>query len=195
MGKFKEIHANLDISMAYVEEDYLRWLKSLVGIYQDSTYDILLKELHTIIYFWLIPNDDNRAVDGRVFRERFVDDQGYDDEVLAYLNVPEATFLEVLIGIAEHMHNIADLQEDEELFFWELIENIGLIKFSDDVYFENGGHAEVERIVEKVLTRDYGRNGVGSLFPLREAKKDLRTVEIWYQMHAYLEEKYCWGSW
>lgn len=195
MGKYKEIHANLDIPLEYINHAYLVWLKNLVGIYKDSTYDILLKKLYDIIFIWLVPNDDNRAADGRYLRERFVEDQGYDDEVHSYLNVPEATFLEVLIGIAEHMHVLADLQEDDELFFWELLENIGLTRFSDDVYHEMGGSIEVERIVYGVMTRDYGRNGVGGLFPLRTTSKDQRTVELWYQMHAYLEEKFNWGFW
>ena len=40
------------------------------------------------------------------------------------------------------------------------------------------------------VERRYKRSGEGGLFPLKNAAKDQRKVEIWYQLSSYLLENY-----
>jgi hypothetical protein len=67
-------------------------------------------------------------------------------------------------------------------WFWEMISNLGLFCM-DDYNFDL---KYVDEVVTKFLDRDYLSNGEGGLFIINDAIKDLREVEIWYQMMWYL---------
>ena len=43
-------------------------------------------------------------------------------------------------------------------------------------------------VIGRFLNRQYERNGEGGLFTVEHCNRDLRTVEIWYQMCWYLDE-------
>ena len=60
---------------------------------------------------------------------------------------------------------------------------------SDDNWDEESSE-KVDYYVDKLLGRDYFRDGFGGLFPLKHAKKDQRKVEIWYQLQNWLMENY-----
>ncbi|MGE5418510.1 MAG: hypothetical protein ACM3N1_00240, partial [Accumulibacter sp.] len=75
-------------------------------------------------------------------------------------------------------------------WFWELMENVGLNKFTDDDYFDMGGTLKINHILGTVLGRTYKRNGEGGLFPIKKTIKDQKKIEIWYQMCEYLNENY-----
>ena len=47
----------------------------------------------------------------------------------------------------------------------------------------------VTQVFNKLLDRTYDWDGVGSLFPVRDSVNDMREIEIWYQMMAYLNER------
>jgi hypothetical protein len=68
--------------------------------------------------------------------------------------------------------------------------NVGLDKFTDENYLDFDGREMIEIILEKIVSRSYHRNGRGSLFPLKHHKKDMRKVELWYQMAEYFMENY-----
>lgn len=199
MGKFKEAHLVGYTSKEHLHDIYWRWLCELVGAttpYDDS-YFILLKKLYNFPFEWHVPNDDNRISEGLRIREAFVDDHDLGDKELDILNEHRCSFLEVIISLAIHMDDLLtdfDAMPEVGSYFWELLENVGLTRFTDDEFYYKGGNFEVSRIILNILTRDYGRNGEGGLFPLRETSQDQRKVELWYQMHAYLEETHSLDS-
>jgi len=171
--------------------EYFHWLCDLIEVNApDKSYWFLANDLHRREFFWLISNDDNRANDGRNLRDLFADDEKYDD--IEPINGP-CTVLEMLIGLAMRMDGImADLDNTNRTskWFWEIITNVGLDKFNDDVYFELNGEININTAIDIILERTYRRNGKGGLFPLKFNKKDQRKVEIWYQMSEYLLENY-----
>lgn len=174
-----------------IEADYFQWLCGLVMIDEpDHSYWVLAKELHVRRFVWTIPNDDNRNKDGEKLREIFADESFYDN--CDCLRGP-ASVLEVLIGIAKRMESILydpKMGDRTVNWFWELIENLGLQRFTDEEYYLNGGPILVDQILSIWMHRSYKKTGVGGIFPLKNAKKDQKKVEIWYQMHAYLAENY-----
>lgn len=175
-----------------VENAYFNWLCEPISA-SDRSYKKLLTRLHSIEFTWFVPNDDNRGFDGEKLRTRFAEVYNiglYERSVL--FNRP-CTVLELLIGLSITIEDImVDIEESEHIdgWFWELIANLGLCEFSDDEYDANGGHIVVWKQVQKMLKREYGRNGDGGLFPLAHAKTDQRKVELWYQLNSYLIEKY-----
>ena len=63
-----------------------------------------------------------------------------------------------------------------------MITNLGL----GSMYDSNYDKIYVRKTVERFLNRDYEPNGKGGLFTIRNCNRDLRQVEIWYQLNWYL---------
>lgn len=166
---------------------YFSWLCEIIEAdYTEESYYILLKKLHSIPFTFKIYNDVNRVLDAKKLRHEYFGDS-------PDVEGGNVSVLEVLIGISERCSDASMEETDEDLtgrWFWELISNLDLAKYTDELYYEVHGNYEVNRIVGIFLDRKYDRNGSGGIFPLRESIKNQRKIEIWYQMNAYLQEKY-----
>ncbi len=170
-----------------LDELYFLWLCGQVGSVEDNrnpsrNYWRLLKRLYIKEFVWIIPNDDNRAEDGRDLRSEF-----FSNNKVAAMDTDWFTLgcsmLELLIGLARRLSFEAD--GEPRFWFWHLVENLGLEKYNDNTYIPE---KEVDDILDQVIWRTYRRNGKGGLFPLRKATEDQRDVELWYQLSAYLLE-------
>ena len=154
---------------------------------KEDEYKKLLGQLHDTDFYSLIPNDDNRAEDGKQFREIFTNDYGR--QALSFSETDPCTVLEMLIGLSfrlefELSQSIWEKTPSE--WFWILVDNLELSEYNDENYDDE----IVVSIIEKFLSRGHERNGNGGLFPLKRPQKDQRRVEIWYQMSAYVLENY-----
>lgn len=162
---------------------YLTWLYGQVASTKTrtgpKTYWNLLNQLFHIEFAWFVPNDDNRAEDGRELRAEWASIEG-ENPPHEWLSLG-CNFLELLIGLARRLAFETDSKAAD--WFWQLISNLGLSGYTDRKYFEA---EEVEDVTHRVIFRSYDRNGNGGLFPLRCASKDQRKVEIWYQLSEYL---------
>lgn len=189
MGRFSELSVHDRMSVDEVRDVYFQWLCMIVKTdYTEDDYSILLKHLHSREFTWFVPNDDNRASDGQKLREMFIDELGLGDFELSALYGP-CSVLEMIIGLAIRIDDIMDDMTDGShagKWFWELIHNLGVDTFSDAY----GNHIEIDIAVSDLLWRRYERNGNRGLFPLVRTNVDQRKVEIWYQMNAYLMERY-----
>lgn len=170
-----------------LNDRYFDWLCDIVvpfGCYR------LLAYLHGIDFTYTIPMDGNRAEDGIEMRYRFASDEGYDYRIVAnYIDDRPCSVLEMLVALAvrceEHIMYDPDMGDRTCVWFWEMISSLGLDSMSDE-YFDEG---QVEDVIEHFLNRDYEPNGKGGLFTVTHASRDMRNIEIYYQMHAYLEDK------
>jgi hypothetical protein len=137
-------------------------------------------------FVWSIHNDDNRAEDGRELRDEFLAETNSEaDDAWATL---ECSIFELLVALSRRAAYETENQATE--WFWHFLGNLGLARYSDAVY-RNYNHrtvTEVSEILDIFVTRSYGREGHGGLFPLRRARRDQRRVELWYQLQAYLLE-------
>jgi len=169
------------------EEDYFRILCGLAGIkkpLETSGYKLIMKKLYNTEFYWNIPNDDNRALDGKNLRDKF--GWNYRDR--------ECSFLEMLLALAircdEDVMYTPEDGDRTEHWFWMMMQNLGLSRCRDNDFEDSWTMSDVTYVTENMMARDYATNGIGGLFPLRRPKKDQRKVEIWYQMSAYLLENY-----
>lgn len=169
-------------------EKYYNWLASLVNSDgRGDNYSSLLEQLHLTIFSddtaVLIPNDPNRIVDGIGLRERYC----LRYRVKNYNDIFEesCTLLELFVSLSMRMEDQFGIK-DYVSWFWELIGNLKLTQFDDESY----SYKDVDKILKKFLMRRYSKNGNGGLFPLLYPSEDQRTLEIWYQMNAYLNENY-----
>lgn len=167
---------------------YFDWLVSLTGEL-GSQYQSLLSIAHTIFFYEIIPNDENRVQDGLDLRAEYTRISG------KTTNFPqECTFLEMLIGVARRMDYLAKNENDVRIdntrtWFWALISNLDLVGCTDDILDRDFALSRnVMRSFSNVVDRYYHSSGKGGLFPLQNSKKDQRDVEIWGQMNYWLSE-------
>lgn len=160
----------------------------------NEMYSMLLRKLEEREFYWSVPNDDNRAADGKYLRIEFQDEIG-DGSYFKNIDAP-CTVLEMMIGVAERMDDV--LYDSEcgpriDVWFWEIIENLGLSKSTDLEISEHGdfGNQYIDSAITQLLERTFGRNGVGSMFPIyKNVSKNQRTSEIWDEMNDYITENF-----
>lgn len=160
------------------ESDYYIWLRDMVD--RDS-YQKLLKQLDTTPFEWILALDKNRSEGGLQLRVKYSMEYSVD---LDDVRTGPCTVLEMLIGVADHMMD--QLTCDIYTWFWQLVENVHLEQFDDDNYDPRG----VEFILNSWLHRNFGKDGEGSIFPLKCYDGDCRYIDIWSQMNAWINENY-----
>lgn len=176
---------------------YFCWLIRLIGNeYIELNYQKLLWKLYITDYIWELDYDKNRAADGLFLRRLFekethlhnVSDAVFGSSVMA--PIKPCSVLEMLIALARKAED--DIMHDpiygdrSGLWFWTMLENLGLDIYDDYYYFES----EIDKILDIFLHHRYQNNGSGGAFPIISNTRDLRKTDLWWQMNAYLEEHY-----
>ncbi|QBZ73602.1 hypothetical protein SEA_ROSAASANTEWAA_38 [Streptomyces phage RosaAsantewaa] len=173
--------------MEPLDELYFIWLHGQVSDLRDlnpsRTHLQLLRKLYTTEFVWLIPNDDNRLEDGKFLRRQFLREENIHDVDRQWMELG-CSVLELMVGLAQRLSFEAD-EGEPHYWFWKLMENIGLRSYTDDFELPED---EVDSVLDRVIWRQYRRNGDGGFFPLKGRCRDQRKVELWYQMSAYVLE-------
>lgn len=169
-----------------LDELYFTWLYSQVETVEAAnpsrTYWRILKILFAKEFLWIIPNDDNRAEDGKDLRHEFIRCEGLEDVDSHWMELG-CSMLELLIALSRRLAFEDDGEPDR--WFWELMENLDLERYNDAAFIPE---EEIDQILDEVIWRTYKRNGVGGLFPLKKTNDDQRENELWYQLSAYILE-------
>lgn len=170
--------------------DYFEWLLDIVcgKRYSDQiSFRKLLMRLHETEFRFTIPMDRNRAEDGANLRYRFAREYGFDD-IPSCLN-GSCSVLEMMVALAmkcEEWMDDALIGNRTGQWFWQMVTNLGLGSMMDSRYDRN----IVDQAIARFLDRKYEADGRGGLFRISEKNrhyKDLRDVEIWYQLCWYLD--------
>lgn len=149
----------------------------------------MLRALHDIPFTYILDKDENRYFDGVDLRYRFAITNGYEaksDTIEGILDGP-CSVLEMMVALSLRMEeNIMDntaYGNRTAQWFWQMIVNMGLGGQYNQLFDKKYVHDTVQRF----LDRKYEKNGKGGLFTVRHTNRDLRKVEIWYQMNWYLD--------
>lgn len=180
-----------------VQNEYLNWICDYIqapgyitrGI--ANKYSKLIQHLYHTEFYYTIPMDANRYEDGIALRYRFGREKGYDDPIIAhYLDMTSCSVLEMMVALAirceEHIIYDDEVEYQVGLLFWEMIKNLGILDMSNYIYDE----VFVDDALTNFLERRYDSDGRGGLFWIEGCNKDLRSVEIWYQLNWYLNDIY-----
>lgn len=173
-----------------VSNEYFEWLHDLAckDRYPDEvSFRKLLMHLYNTDFRYSIARDEDRAHDGRDLRYRFGRHNGYSKyDIQDILDTRPCSVFEMILSLAirceEDIMDNAEFGDRKKQWFWIMIVNLGLGSMTDDRY----DRRLVDNIVNRFLDREYEPNGRGGLFVVRDAQYDLRSLEIWYQMCAYL---------
>jgi hypothetical protein len=168
-----------------LELGYFAWLKSRVGM---EHHQRLLLELYLTPFRWTMDMDENRAGDGLSMRYRYSYSKGLSKEDRDKLDkIRPCSVLEVMISMAVRAEEEYMVSGDDDMtakWFYHMVASLGLIGMND-VKFDR---EKVQEKLNKMMNRDYSPNGLGGLFFIPGYDRDdLRTVELWYQMMAYLD--------
>ena len=168
--------------------DYFEWLWNFTKCRGHSQNRKIITLLHNTEFRYSIPMDANREEDGIDLRYRFITEVGIPknyQEVYAYLDGP-CSVLEMMIALAirceESIMDDPDIGDRTSEWFWLMMKNLGLDYMSDRKFDRD----IAEEKISIFLDRRYKRNGEGGLFVVN-GRRDLRKVEIWYQMCWYLD--------
>lgn len=174
-------------------DDYFLWLCETVDA--DLTrYSELLYILHDTDFVWVVPQDESRETEGLMLRESFYNLDNSQDWIM-FLDKP-CSVLEVLIPIAHRMNDILESEDSSDMtrvWFWELIRNLGLKKYSNirlEYEDREDDLIDIHLILSSWMNREFEPDGTGSIFPLKSPTKDQRERTIIYQMYDYLFENY-----
>lgn len=170
------------------DERYLSWLCGLIA-YDERRKDSKIRNSVPMIrglfdesFRYFIPNDDNRADEGQCLRIIYIETTQNRLEPPFYFR--DCSVLEMMIALSERMafqifNPMKEQEPDAPSCFWEIIDNLKLKPNQSNV-----------AIIHKLNTREYMESGLGGMFPLNDPREDQRTIEIWYQMMAYINEHY-----
>ncbi len=172
-----------------LSKEYFEWIYQLVCDDKRLSYRKLLNHLHNIEFVYFIGMDGNRAEDGIDLRYRFGYERDYEYPMIAaYLDRNSCSVLEMITALAirceEHIMDDPDIGDRTGQWFWYMIKNLGLYSMSDNRFNAD----QVNSVISRFLNRQYGKNGKGGLFTVEKTERDLREVEIWYQMCWYLDD-------
>lgn len=165
--------------------NYYQWLCDIVcgnRFSNNISYNRLLSYLSHREFTVIIPKDINRAKDGVDLRYRYQSITG------EYVNYDEpCSVLEMMIALAirceETIMDNPEYGDRTGQWFWIMVRNLGLYSMTDDRF----DIEHLDLILYRFLNRQYEPNGKGGLFIIKDCDRDLRDVEIWYQLCWYLE--------
>jgi len=175
-----------------INQRYFGWMYDLVCAgkrFRRSSFKKVLTYLHQVDFCYTIAMDENRESDGIDLRYRF----GYendisDHEIASVLDNRPCSVLEMMVALSlrceENIMDDPDIGNRTGLWFWEMMKSLGLYSMSDSRFSKK----QADIIVQRFLNREYGRDGQGGLFTISAPPRDMRSVEIWYQMMWHLDE-------
>lgn len=171
--------------------DYFDWLAEFVDLYSDEhmMYSDVVKYLYTTQFYCTIDLDFNRCKDATsILYLKYLNEMHIDYDINTVYD-RDCSVLEVLIALSFRCER--DIMSepgsyDDAKWFWIMLDNLGLLELSDDVFDEE----DADYILETWLDRDFAYNGNGSIFPILSPKRDQRQIEIWDQMADYIDENY-----
>src|SRR4051794_10175629 len=170
-----------------LKEAYFHWLVSQVREkeHETRTYWDLLRLMHEKEFVWIVPNDDNRIADALDLRREFLHENRNRGD-LTIEDFGPCSVLEVLIALSRRCEFNAPGDATAEEWAWKLINNLRLSGKSDPL--SRRGANKVDKILDALIWRTFHPSGEGGFFPLTWPQQNQAKIEIWAQMHAYLNE-------
>ena len=173
-------------------EQYYDWLYKIVcGEWEprNLSFHRLLMFLYNRDYTPACEMDISRVTDGRNLRYRFAteNDIPYAKIDSEFQGVP-CSMLEMMVALAirieEHIMEDSSAGNRVGQWFWNMVVSLGLAAMDDQRFNED----RADFIINRFMDRGYQPNGAGGLFTLSYPTEDMRQLDIWYQLMAYLNE-------
>lgn len=180
------------MTITEITEQYYDWLYKIVcGEWEprNLSFHRLLMHLYNRNFTPACEMDSCRATDGVALRYRFATENDIPyakiDEVFQGV---QCSMLEMMVALATRIeeHIMEDRSAGNRVgqWFWSMIVSLGMAAMDDSRFNEN----RADFIIDRFMCRGYQPNGAGGLFTLNHPTEDIRQLDIWYQLMAYLQE-------
>lgn len=178
--------------MSDIEKEYYNWICGLMcgkDHFKLTSFSNLLSMLYDREFIWTIQQDENRAEEGIELRCRFVREYEYEmSYITRYLGGRRScSILEMMAALAirceENIMDDPEIGDRTTQWFWSMVDSLGL----GAMYNSRFNPDYIDDVLTKFIKRDYSPNGKGGLFTIKKYPRDLRQVEIWYQLCWYLD--------
>lgn len=160
-----------------------------------GTHKLLLRKLYDLEFYATLDRDNDRISHGLDLRNKYDNYRMYPWEDKE--RYKPCSVLEVMISMCDYLetHIMSNELYGNRFgkWFWTMVENAGL-SFLDDKSYTFDADDYITMVINRICDRRYEANGDGSFFPLREPRKDMRDVDLWYQMQWYITENFN-GDW
>lgn len=165
------------------KSSYYIWLLDRIGLLQEthSTYSHLLQYLFNTDYIYVLNGDRDRAEGGKNLRVVFSNTESIFEEDI---KMGPCSVLEMLIALAFHVSDNSRLSAT--YWFMDMLHNLGLDEYSDTFFDANS----VDDILNVWMNRLYDHDGQGNIFKIIDFHGDMRTMQTWDQMNAYLIDRF-----
>ena len=176
--------------MNKIEQDYYEWLGSkIIDDESNVKYDSLISHLYDVEFEPTLDMDINRAEDGKGLRRRYSIERDIPKHIfmLDLDRDQPSSMLEMMVALALRCEDT--IMTDDEygdrtgIWFWNMIDSLGLVDMKDSIFDVR----YVDMVLDRFMDRQYKRNGEGGLFTIDGLNRDMRNIEIWYQMCWYLD--------
>lgn len=171
----------------YLLDQYYNWMLDILdyNLPEHRCYELLLRELNNIEFYWSVTMDENRDIDAVEMRRDFIEECGFDISTDEW-DDPRSV-LEVLVAFSRKIEIMVTGEpgnDDLSRWFWIMVGNLGLLKYDNENFYRR----KVDDIVDRWLARKITKTGKNGIFPLKKLASDQRDVEMWHQFHTYLSE-------
>lgn len=175
-------------------DHYFRWLSEDMSLYKGQEHWAMLHQLYCKPFYWINEGDAKLAEDALEFRAFY--------QSIWKSKLPEdmpVNCLEIIRYLAMRLSNMISDNSEKE-WFWELLHNLNLDRFSDYRFYKEGGSSVINYRLAVWLTRRYKPNGHGGIFPIsimrfflngHHTNEDQTKISIYEQSIAYVRTQYC----
>lgn len=166
-----------------ITNDYFSYMKELIydPAYSDD-HEEVLKTLKNVNFRAILDMDTNRIGDAIEFRAEFERNNGYFEPIIR----DPVSVLEVMVSLAVRCEDMimanTNYGNRTNIWFWYMVKSMDLLDFDD----WNFDFDEVMSRIERMLDRNYEKDGFGSLFYVPNCDKNMKNLDIWYQMQCWL---------
>lgn len=169
-----------------IQDEYFEWLYQTINGKKNR---LLLATLHDIDFHSDIELDENRISDGLTLRSTFAEEVGVPISVVDIkLKNKKCSVLEMMIGLAlrieHHIMEDVDFGDRTTMWFSIMLKSLGIDSMNDSEFDED----YVRDVIDLFLDRKYWANGKGGLFTVYGCEKDMRSLDIWYQMCIFFDK-------
>lgn len=169
---------------------YYRWLLDKIRMRDYGHYERVLHYMFNREFYWVVPMDRNRYIDGLALRDEFAMEVGIQPYFWRGYLPDWCTVLEMMVALAEacedRLMGDPDFGDRTHIWFWIMMNKLDLDSFTDVRFNEDC----VEKIINRVLERSFQPDGKGGLFGRLKHGGDMRDIEWWYQLNYYINEHY-----
>lgn len=160
--------------MERLENLYFEWLINFVCTPEEiQKYSLLLLELHDFEFVPLVELDGNLVDNCLSMRDRFL---GKNDYIMDF----PVSILEILVYISVEIEDTlmtnSKYGDRTGLWFWSMIDSLGLIKYDNLRYDE----PKIDGILQNFVDRKWKKNGKGGLFTFKNGEEICdKNENIW----------------